>query len=328
MQGRHAAIHQKGSIALEPFDVPLPSPTQVLIQTKLSLISPGTERAFYLELPNTPGEYPVYPGYSNVGEVIQVGEGVVDLNVGDLVISGTRHQSHVVAEENQVIPLPADLDMEEAVFFNLIAIAMQGIHKARIDIGESVVVIGAGLIGLFAAQLAQLSGGLPTIIVDLDDTRLDTARQLGIDEKLKINGNAVDNLQRLLMADGATIVVEASGSPHAIQSAFEYADQRGRVILLGSTRGITEEINFYKYVHRKGLTVIGAHEINRPQVDEVPGYWTQTSEWHIALELMRRKRIKTTPLITHRFAADHFQKAYKLLTDSDPSTLGIIIDWQ
>ncbi|MEL6271768.1 MAG: alcohol dehydrogenase catalytic domain-containing protein, partial [Chloroflexota bacterium] len=69
---------------LEDFEIPELDPTQILIQTRKSLISPGTEYAFYMELPNTPGKYPVYPGYSNIGEVVAVGEEVTQFSVGDV----------------------------------------------------------------------------------------------------------------------------------------------------------------------------------------------------------------------------------------------------
>jgi threonine dehydrogenase-like Zn-dependent dehydrogenase len=82
------------------------------------------------------------------------------------------------------LTVPTELSDEEAVFFRLIAIALQGVRKAHIELGESVVVLGLGLIGLLALQLAKLSGGLPVIGVDLSETRLDFARKVGADVAL------------------------------------------------------------------------------------------------------------------------------------------------
>ncbi|MEO1444199.1 MAG: zinc-binding alcohol dehydrogenase, partial [Chloroflexota bacterium] len=275
---------------------------------------------FYMELPNTPGKYPVYPGYSNIGEVVAVGEEVTQFSVGDVVASGTAHASHTITDQTKAVHVPEGLVDEHAVFFNLVAIAMQGVHKARIDLGESAAIIGAGLIGLFAMRLAQLSGGIPVTAVDLDQSRLDLAQHFVADEILNVSE---DNWRDSF----ANVVIEASGAPPAVNTAFQLAAQRGRVVLLGSSRGITSEVNFYRDVHRKGLTVIGAHELNRPSHDETPGFYKQVSEWRTALQLMQYGRLDIKPLISYIFGAADFSDAYEQLKARDPKTLGMVIDW-
>ena len=216
---------------------------------------------------------------------------------------------------------------EQAVFFNLIAIAMQGVHKTRIELGESVMVIGAGPIGIFAMQLAHLAGGLPVIAVDIDPMRLELARQVGVDYVISGKEDVKEALQTAAGLDGAAVVIEATGSPNAIISAFQWAAVKGRVALLGSGRGEANGVDFYRDVHRKGLTIIGAHEITRPQHENAPGGWTQRSEHAIALELLTRKRIQSEPLISHRFKAEELPKAYELLSSWDASVVGMVIDW-
>ena len=125
------------------------------------------------------------------------GAGVDALQVGDRVVCPAAHASHAVVDAAVCLPAPADLPDEEAAFFNLLAIAMQGVRKARIELGESVAVLGAGVIGILAMRLAQLSGGLPVIGIDLDEKRLALAKRIGVDEVILSSDNIVDNLREI-----------------------------------------------------------------------------------------------------------------------------------
>lgn len=327
MKAYRALVLEPGKVEMAPLDVPTPGPNEVLLQTRTTLVSPGTERAFFLALPTTNASYPFTPGYSNIAEVIAVGDGVSQFNVGDRVASTAQHQSHTVIAAEKCCKVPDALPDEAGVFFNLITIAMQGVHKARIELGESVMVIGAGPIGIFAMQLARLSGGLPVIAVDLDESRLQLAQNMGADLVLSGAGDVKAVLMSAANLDGVSVVIEATGSPSVVVSAFQWAAVKGRVILLGSLRGETDGVNFYRDVHRKGLTIIGGHEITRPLYENSPGWWTQHSEHVIALELLARNRIQVTPLISHRFSAQDFPKAYDLLANWDKTAIGMVIDW-
>lgn len=325
--GYRATVVRQGVVELQAFDPPQPLPGQILVRTTTTLISPGTERAFFLSLPNTAANYPLYPGYSNISEVVGVGAGVDGFAVGDRVASTAQHTSHAVVDAKRCLRVPANLPDETASFFNLIAIAMQGIHKARIELGESVLVVGMGLIGLFALQLAKLAGGLPVIGVDQDNKRLALASACGADAVFKSDSNLAEALGNYLDTDGPNVVIEATGASSPILQAFQLAGQRGRVILLGSARGETEQVNFYRDVHRKGLTIIGAHEMTRPQHDSSAGWWTQIDEHRTALQLLAHHRLIVEPLISHRFDWQDFPKAYALLSEWDTNALGMIIRW-
>ena len=218
------------------------------------------------------------------------------------------------------MPLPNHLSDDSAAFFNLLAIAMQGLRKARIELGESVAVLGAGLIGILAMRLAQLSGGLPVIGIDLDAQRLTLAGTIGADAVIVSSDSLADDLRSLLGKEGANVVIEATGAPPLVATAFQLAAERGRVVLLGSARGDSERVNFYRDVHRKGLHIIGAHEITRPLHENSPGYWTQISEHQVCLELLARRRVDVAPLITHRYNWREFPKAYAHLAEWDQAT--------
>ena len=327
MRGQRAVVTAAGQVELQDFDPPPPQSRQVLLRATRTLISPGTERAFFLALENTNASYPLYPGYSFVGEVVACGAEVSTLQVGDRVVCPAPHASHALVAASACLPLPDRLSDDSAAFFNLLAIAMQGLRKARIELGESVAVLGAGLIGILAMRLAQLSGGLPVIGIDLDAQRLKLAGTIGADAVIVSSDRLADDLRNLLRKEGADVVIEATGAPPLAVSAFQLAAEKGRVVLLGSARGDSERVNFYRDVHRKGLHIIGAHEITRPLHENSPGYWTQISEHQVCLELLARRRVAVALLITHRYHWREFADAYKHLAGWDKAALGIVIEW-
>ncbi len=318
---------EPGVVKVEEWEVPEIGDKQVLVKTNLTLISSGTERAFLLHLPNTPANFPQYPGYCAVGQVLEVGKRVQRFKVGDRVTWAGKHAAHAVVEEDSLLLVPPELPDEEAIFSRLIAIAMQGVRKAQIELGESVIVLGAGLIGLLALQLSKLSGGFPVISVDLTEVRLEFARKVGTDFALLFDENFLARVDELTEG-GAYVVIDATGNPEAIPLAFRLARLMGRVVLLGSTRGETKSVNFYSDVHRKGLLVIGAHESIRPHVDSSRGFWTAKDDQTLALKLLADNRLSVLPLITHKFRGKEAQETYDLLVSGDASAVGILLDWR
>ena len=327
MRGHRVVVTAPGQVELQWMDPPAPQKGQVLLRALNTLISPGTERAFFLKLSNTNPDFPFSPGYSFVGEVIAAGDEVASLQAGDRVVCRAVHQSHALVAAVDCLRVPAPLADEEAAFFALLAIAMQGVRKSRIELGESVAVLGAGVVGILAMRLAQLSGAVPVVGIDLDERRLALAKRLGADEALVSDDNAPDKLRALLGAPGAEVVIELTGAPAAVISAFQLAAPRGRVVLAGSTRGLTSEVNFYRDVHKKGLHVIGGHESTRPQWENSPGYWTPMREYAVCLDLMARDRVQTAPLITQRYNWREFPAAYAQLATWDKEAMGMLIEW-
>ena len=311
-----------GQLELQDRSLPELGAGQVRIRTSTTLISPGTERAFFLGLPNTTQTYPQFTGYNNVGTIVAVGPAVSDREVGMVVASPAHHASLVQVDASETSPVPDGMGTESAVFFNMISIALQGVRKARIEIGETVLVIGSGLIGLLAAQLSRINGGLPVTVADRELSRLEFAHALGLGTfHMTPERHAGEDLS-------FPVVIEATGHPDAVNSALGAAAPFGRVVLLGSTRGITGEVNFYRDVHRKGLHVIGAHDIARPMKESYPGYWTQSADREVALRLLEAGRIDVGPLITHRFNNDDAPAAYELLRNWDTKALGIVLKWR
>ena len=319
---------ERGVAEVKACAMPTAGHGEILIRGVVSLLSPGTERAFLLGLANTMAQYPSISGYSHVGEVVEVGEGVEGWSVGDRVASRARHCMYASLPASVCNHIPEGLADERAAFFRLGSIAMQAVRKARIELGEPVAVIGSGLIGLMAMQLARLNGGLPVVIVDKDAQRLEFAETLGADAALLADDGVKGAVEEVCGGEGPAVVFEATGHPEAVPTAFDLACFGGRVVLLGSTRGDTEAVNFYRDVHKKGLTVIGAHESTRPRLDSAPGWWTHKRDEETVLKLLDRGRLTVDPLTTHSFAWADAAKAYEMLARWEPGMLGTLFRWQ
>lgn len=329
MEGQRVIWPSRAKVEIETFELPPIGDNDVLVATECTLISPGTERAFLLGLPNAQGRYPSRPGYSNIGKVIEIGKNVTGYTVGQRVASTQGHTSHFVTSPSRLIKAESsDTSAEEAVFFNLSAIALQGIRKARIELGEPTLVLGQGLIGLLALQLSKLSGAVPVIAADLTDSRLEFAKNVGADYTL--NPEDADFTEQLTSATkgkGPTVVIEATGHPAAINTALDAAGWGARVVLLASTRGETPSVNFYRDVHKKGLILYGAHNSIRPRQESSPNFWTSEDDARLMLSLIAQKRFIVAPLISHRLPGHEAPKAYQLLMEWNPELLGVVLQW-
>ncbi|OGG46046.1 MAG: hypothetical protein A3F84_01880 [Candidatus Handelsmanbacteria bacterium RIFCSPLOWO2_12_FULL_64_10] len=329
MKGRRVCWPEQGKVILEDFEVGAPGPGEALLRTEWTLISPGTEGAFLMGLPNTSGRYPNRPGYNYVGRVAGVGPGVEGLAVGDRVALHAGHASAAVAPADRVVKVPEGLSMEEAAFFCMGAISLQGVRKARVELGESVLVIGQGIIGNLALQLARLDGGMPVIGADVDEGRLAVARRCGADQVIDATqGDLEGQVKALTGGKGAAVVIEATGSPEAVAPAFQAAGWCGRVVLLASTRGETPSVNFYRDVHKKGLTVIGAHNSVRPGQESTAAFWTFKEDAETVLRLLAAGRLNVRDLISVRLKAEEAPRGYQMVMDRRRDVLGILLDWR
>ena len=351
MKGKRLIFNSPRKVDIQSFDISKPNDLQILTKTEYTLISPGTELASFNALPNTSAVFPKIVGYSNVGRVIEVGEKIENIKIGDKIASHGTHGSHSIIEatiqplrkvgetidptreigKQQVLTLakqiPKEANSKHATFGSLGTVCLQAIRKARIELGESVLIIGLGIVGNLALQLAKLDGGYPVIGTDLIEKRLKLSAITGADETINASThNIEDSIKSMTNENGANIVIETTGSPDPINTAFQSAAWHGRIVLLGSTRGNTKEVNFYKDVHKKGLTILGAHNSVRPIHETSAGFWTLTDDMKLILELIQNYRLNIEPLITDTFHFSEGSKAFESLNENK-NNLGIIINW-
>ncbi len=332
MTGYHIVFETIGRAVLKPFEVRRPTTGEVLIETDYTVVSAGTEGANLRGLPNTSGEFPYYPGYCGLGRVIARGDGVETVAVGDRVLLtfGSGHRSHAVQKAADLTVVSDDrVDSLDASFVAIAAMGLQGVRKLKLELGESVMVIGLGLLGMFATQCARLNGAVPVIVSDFDPRRRDLALSLGADHAFAPDEvNLGEKIKALTYGQGPSGIVEVTGVAVALQHALTYVACEGRISLLGCTRIPDANIDFYQYVHRRGVSLIGAHTMVRPQLDSYPGYWTARDDYRTLLALLGAGRLKVRPIISEIVSPESSPAIYTRLAQDPHPPLGIVFDWE
>ena len=316
-------------VAVEEREVRDPGPGQVLARTSASVISPGTELTVLAHTGwATRVRFPFLPGYSMAGEVVAVGPGVTDVQVGDHICGGGHHAAYETLSVAGINKLPPGVTDEDACFRTMAQITLNGVRLSQLVFGEAVAVVGLGLVGQLAAQWARFAGALPLIGVDLARERLDLAGRIGPIVPVQPGvDDPVAALRQATRGRMADVVIEATGEPNVLPDAAKLARSLGRVVLLGSSRGVTT-IDMHEDVHQRGLHLIGAHNNTHPPVATPYNPWTRERDGELFLDLLAAGHANVRDLITHRYPAPEAPEAYALLTGPERSqALAIILQW-
>ncbi|WP_320128616.1 zinc-binding alcohol dehydrogenase [uncultured Sphaerochaeta sp.] len=316
MYCKKICAYEPGKVKLIEVELGEIKDDEVLVKTLFSTISPGTELAWINHMENTPGQYPYYPGYSCSGRIEKIGKEVQDFSIGDRVVANVPHCSYFIEKAEKCTKIPSCIDSLEASAFRLASISLQGIRKADIQIGDAVAVLGLGAIGNLAAQIAHVAGAGKVVGFDFIESRRENAVSCGI-KYCKENGNDPENLNAF------NVVVEATGNPKAVLTALHMAKPLGTVVLLGSTRGLVDGLNVYADIHRKGIQVIGAHEMHRAQSDrDCFGHFrSHKIDEQTIINLLAEKRIQLLPLINEVSAPENAQVVYDRLAARNSSLI-------
>lgn len=323
------------NVTSEQRTVPDCGTNEALVSVDFTLISPGTELALYagthvgLDDPNnTFAKYPFYPGYAAVGHVVDVGTAVRDIQSGDHVFCTGRHSSHAIfdVEKDLWARVPDGLNPKHALFARLAQISYTSVRVCH-KMPRHVMVFGAGLIGNLAAQLFQIVGAETVILVDVADDRLSIARECGIEHCLKNDPDVISaTLAEITQGEGVDVVVEATGVPDLAQDAVNLAARYGEVILLGSTRGVVS-LDLYKDVHRKTLTITGAHETSFDTDSVHPLGTSRRRMLRTAMRWIQKDQLRVGPLLTHESGIDDADSIYNLLNERSQKCMGCLFAW-
>jgi 2-desacetyl-2-hydroxyethyl bacteriochlorophyllide A dehydrogenase len=332
MKGHYIVFESAGKAALKEFEVPRPGAGEVLLENDYTVISAGTEGANLRALPNTvvaEKGFPFLPGYSGSGRVTAIGDGVANLKPGDrVVISWGGHRSHTVKNAEAVLKIDDDsIDLMESAFAPIAAFSFLGVRKLKIEIGESAMVAGMGILGVFAVQIAALSGAIPVAAADFDPERRALALKLGASAAFSPDEENFVEKVKAATDGGPNAVVEVTGSAAALQQALEYIAWEGRISLLGCTRVSDAPIDFYKYVHRRGVSLIGAHTFTRAQRESAPGRWTELDDYRTFLKFLTAKKIQVRPAVSEVVSPEAAAAVYGRLAEIKNPPLGIVFDW-
>lgn len=280
-------------------------------------------------------DQPLSMGYCNVGIVKQIGAEVGNFEVGDRVASNGKHAEVVNVPANLCAKVPDGVSDDEAAFTVLGAVALQGIRLIQPTLGESIVVTGLGLIGLMAVQLLR-AHGCRVLGVDINPQRLELASQFGAETvDLSIAHDPIVVAQTFSRYQGvdAVIITASTKSSEPIHQAAQMCRKRGRIVLVGVTGLELSRADFYE----KELSFQVSCSYGPGRYDpsyEEKGFdypigfvrWTEQRNFEAILDMMAAGSLDVKPLISHRFSIDDAEKAYEIISQSDPS-LGILLDY-
>ncbi len=305
-------------------------PGELRVKMLYTVISGGTERACLMGMQNTAQKFPMSLGYCGVGIVDAVGGTVKKAKTGDrvLVYHGF-HAKYNIVSEDQITPVTQNgVSDLEAAFVVIAAMGLGGVRKLELELGESAMVMGLGLLGIFAVQFLRLSGALPLIACDLNPSRRELALELGADHALDPSESGfADKVKELTCGKGVRACVEVTGSSLAMKQALDCASWMGRIALLGCTRVSDTPIDFYAQVHKPGIRLIGAHNFVRPKAESYPHHWTHHDDCAAILEMIAHGRIRVEPIVSRIESPEKAAEIYNELCDDRNFKIGTVWDW-
>ena len=354
-----------GQTILEDVPCPLISPGLLLISSRNTLVSTGTERMLVefgkanfinkarqqpykvkmvlnkvrtdgllstIEAVQSKLDQPIPLGYCNSGVVLD--SGVDDFKHGDRVVSNGNHAEVVRVSKNLCAKIPDGVDDESAAFTVLGAIGLQGIRLINPTLGEAVVVSGLGLVGLMTVQMLR-ANGCRVLGIDFDSSRCALAREFGAETvDLSLNEDPLAVAVAFSRGRGvdAVIIAAATQSDEVVHQAAEMCRKRGRIVLVGVVGLNLRRDDFFKKEITFQVSASygpGRYDANYEEKgqDYPIGFvrWTEQRNFEAVLDMMASGALNVKPLITHRYKIDDAIEAYLLL--EDPKALGIVLEY-
>ena len=337
----------------ELIDRPLPEarPGEVLVRLVRSCVSSGTERAnltgvpdngtsIYSDAPDGQVTWPRQGGYSSAGVVERVGAGVTSVAPGDRVcMSWTVHSRFVSVPERRVYRVPDGVPLDQAALAHISTFPMAAIRKCRLELGESALVMGQGVLGQLAVVLLKVAGATPVIAADPVAAKRERALAFGADyafdplqpdfaarvREVTATGNAFQEGREV--GAGANVVIEVTGNGPALNTALEAIAPCGRLALLGCTRDSNFTVNYYRKVHARGVTMVGAHTNARPDRESCAGWWTTRDDARAFLRLLALRRIDLAGFVEEVHPAAACAEVYARLAKGGAFPM-VQFDWE
>ena len=303
----------------------------VMVKMEYTVISGGTERACLMAMDNTIKTFPMVLGYCGVGYVTEIGNDVQNIKVGDrvLVYHGMHTEYNVVPESDVTKVEDDDIDSLEAAFVVIASMGLGGVRKLELELGESAMVMGLGLLGIFSVQFLRLSGANPLIVADLNPKRRELALKLGADYALDPSDtDFVSKVKEITKGKGVNATVEVTGISVAMKQALECASWMGRISLLGCTRVSDCGVDYYQQVHKPGIKLIGAHNFVRPKFESYPHHWTHHDDCRAILDMISTKRVDVKSIVSRVVKPETAPEIYKELCYNKDFSMGTVFDWR
>ena len=321
----------------ELIDTELPElgANMVKVKTEISSISCGTERANITGDPNVNCNgkpevvFPRHSGYSSSGTVVEVGSDVKSVKVGDRVaMFWSSHKEYNVLPETNVVKIEYDnVSFKEAALGHIANFPMAAVRKTKLEMGESMMVMGLGILGLFAVQLAHAAGAVPVIAVDPVKERREKALKFGADYAFDPFDEDFAKKVKEVTHGGVNAAVEVTGNGAGLNETLDCMARFGRVALLGCTRNSDFTVDYYRKVHGPGISLIGAHTLARPNEESHPGYFTHRDDLKAYMKLVAMKRINMLDIIDETYSPKDCGEVYTRLINDRSFPVVSQFDW-
>ena len=305
---------------------------RLIIKTAKTLVSPGTELKYYegkhTDIVNGKVSFPLSPpGYSAVGEIIKIEDNQRGLKSGDRVLALYGHSNYGTPLLQNVTPIPEGLEDEKAVFGVMGAIALHGIRGADIQFGNSILILGLGMIGQLALRMAKLTPAKNIIAADFLPGRLELAKSGGADHCIDLRTQDIaEAVDEITGGKGCEKIIEASGNPQAIISALKTAAPKGRIVILGSPHEAVE-LELYRELQKKELSICGSYQPGCPVTEHPYTPWTQNNNRALILDYLNSGSLDFSELITHRVTWQEAAELYNTLLEDKNRAMAAVIDW-
>lgn len=317
---------QKVEVTKQSFDAAL-GQTEILCAAICSLISTGTElqclRGVFDPDTNWSSwvQYPFHPGYSMVAEVMAVGPAVQHVQKGDRVFVEKSHTQFFKTKAERAVLLPKEVSAEQGVWINLSKTTQLGVRRAELVLGETVGVIGLGLLGQLVTQYLYLSGAKEVYAMDPAESRVQLVwDKPGIHRLAMDAGTAKAQIAEQTKGKMLDVVFDITGHPAVLAQATQLVKPLGRVILLGDTATPSVQ-GMGRNVVSNSVAILGIHaQMNYKG-------WHHPDMADLFLNYLMQGRMDVKPLITHRFSPLEAPQAYELLVHNRSSAMGVVFDW-
>ena len=312
---------------------PEPAAAEVLIQTRHSAISHGTEMLVYRGLfpadttvdetipeLNRPLRYPLKYGYAAVGEIIDAGNDINSDLVGQTVFCLHPHETCFTINAHEVILVPADIDPRDALFLANMETAVNLLMDGKPVIGEKVAVFGQGVVGLLAAGLLSRFPLAALLTLDPFKLRRDASRQAGahrsMDPTLPETENQIGMIFESDASNGlADLTYELSGNSEALNQAIAVTGFDGRIVVGSCYGSQPAALDLGSRFHRRRLRLISSQVSTL--TPDLAARWSRKRRFDVAWDMIRR--IRPASFITREIPFEQAREAYDLI-DKDPAT--------
>ena len=288
-----------------------PVRNEVLCQAVFTGLTNGTERNQIIGGNYSPPDdrLPAGGGYQNVGRIIETGPDVTQLQVNDLIYASVDHvERFTIPEDGLLLKLPEDIDPCDAALFGISGVAMHCCRRVDPRIGEKILIVGQGCIGMFASQIAYAMGARVTVC-DIEESRLEQTRQLGVAEHVF---NTSGDGWKAQIRDGTfDAVMDFAGVPDMVTPMIQACKTRGRLLLVAGRFDVNYTFNVGQF---KEISILQCSHFTRDDLENL-------------CRFLRQGSVKIAPLIRHRVHIDESPQIYRWLRDEPMRLLGTVFEW-